>query len=140
MRRLAWQEIRKALRRQDTPPPPTAPEVFWTQFRARAAQVRRPQPAAAPARQRFRAPPLMKVAWAAATLTLAGLAVLSLRREPMPGSPTTNEHPSHALAPIASAIEEIEVFVPYSSVMIMQDAESGSAIVWLADLELSAEL
>ena len=34
-----------------------------------------------------------------------------------------------------SGVEEIEVFVPYSSVMIMKDAKSGGSLVWLAGLD-----
>jgi len=137
MGRLTWHDIRQQLRQQDSVPPPPPATEFWTRFRARARQRLRPEPT--PVRQRARpwAHPLPRLAWAAALLILTGLAVLLLQRDPTPGS-----GPLVAVAgrANASAIEEIEVFVPYSSMMIMQDAETGSAIVWLADLDVSAKL
>jgi hypothetical protein len=39
---------------------------------------------------------------------------------------------------LASAVEEIEVFVPYSTMMIMQD-DSGASMVWLADVEIGKD-
>ncbi len=121
MSRLKWSEIRAGLRRECSVPEPGEAKRFWIDFRARARLGPGPEAVgSAPLR-----PWVWRWRWALATVAVVGLLVFPLTRRV--GSEQTRE--------AGSEIEAIEVFVPYSALMIMQDQESGASVVWLADLE-----
>ena len=126
MGKLKWNRIRAELKAHCAPPGPKPRESFWASFRAQAQLVNRDDHAAA-ARPplAFRRP----LAWAAAAAVGVAFAVFV----------TLSQNGGNAQPPqLASAIEEIEVFVPYSTMMIMQD-DSGASMVWLADVQIGKD-
>lgn len=119
-----WQDIQAALREQDNAPAPRNAGEFWREFRIRAAQ-----PAAdAPPLPAFTFwPRMQRAVWATAALfAIMGIVGLSLRDTP-PGSDS----------PLMSEVQEINVAVPYSSIMVMRDAETGATMVWVSDPQQS---
>ncbi len=126
MGKLKWNVIQRALVASDTVPEPPPAEEFWADFKARASLAGR-----APALSAARSP---SVAWARFAWTTAAVAVVSaLLLVPLLRKPDVV---SIAAVPVGtSTVEEIEVYVPYSSVMILEDEETGGTIVWLDDLD-----
>ena len=122
MRRLKWQHVRDALVARNPAPAPLSAAEFWQEFRLRATRI----PVAAPARvaRRPRAV-VLRLAWAAVLVCLL-LGVLFRGRL---GAP-----PRGLARSELSTVEEIDVLVPYSSMIIVQDEESGGTLVLLADL------
>ena len=125
MGRLKWQQIRNALREQDRLPPVPAPAAFWTVFRQRLGAG--PAAAVRPAVHPFGLP-WPRLVWAFAALAFIATALTTVVK--------MSTHERRRDGAIVAAVEEIEVFVPYSSMMIMQDEQSGGAIVWVAGLDV----
>jgi len=121
MPHLKWKDIRRALQRETRVPEFPKEEAFWADFRAHASLG--PGPTAGDVASHV--PTAWRWGWALAATLAVTLLLFPLVK------PEKEEH----LVMANSAIEEIEVFIPYSSIIIMQDAKSGVSIVWLADLE-----
>lgn len=119
---MKWQRIQEALRREHAVPPAPPAERFWATFRARVAVD-----GASAVRPALRFSPRRHLSWAAAALVALTLAVVSLL--PPAGRPV-------ASTPRLSGVQEVDVFVPYSSMMIIEDDERGGSILWLAGLDM----
>lgn len=125
MSRYRWNEIRNRMKAEYAPPTPREAGEFWSNFRIRATAMQAPESSRTKRPQPIWGRPM----WAlAAALLVVGL-FLSLPRS---GGPATANGPVPR-----SEVKEIEVFVPYSSMMIMQDAKSGTSVVWLSDVKLN---
>jgi len=122
MGKVKWHDVRDALRRHATAPAPPPAEEFWEAFRAHASLG---PPAAERQAERPRALLLPRLAWAAAGAVALAAALVMFT--PPATRPPAQEH-------LVSQVEEVNVFVAYSSVMIMQDEKSGSALVWVAGM------
>jgi len=123
MSKTTWNELKDALRQRQTTPEPQARDEFWAGFRERATETTQDgaKPSLGPAPVLF---PRLAVLAAAAAVVIAGLLAQLIRGpEDMPKQQ------------LLSRVEEIEVFGEYSSVMIVQDADSGGTLVWVSDLE-----
>ncbi len=119
-----WNDIQKALR-EGVPPPPVRDETeFWSDFRARAELGPGPDAEATVARAGLP----WRLGWTLAVSAVVCIVAVSVfrTRTPSPHALTTTTR---------SEVEDIEVFVPYTSMMIMQDVSSGGSVVWLADLD-----
>ena len=120
MATMKWHEIREALcRRHDVPAAPP-PAEFWSRFRTRIESEPRPRQEEVRA---FQAPVIpWRFAWAAAAVAVLAFTLLLVA--------------PHRRDSRASRVDEIEVYVSYSTMMIMQDAKTGGAVVWLTDLDM----
>lgn len=125
MSRRDWKAIRKRIRAKYAAPSPRDGKAFWREFRTRAVQDGSD---AAPVRVPLSRAPRIPLVWAAAAVLIgvvSAVVLVKLRLETTPPR-TARQVP---------AVEEIEVFVPYTSMMIMQDAEDAGSIVWVTDME-----
>jgi len=123
MSREKWQNVQDAIRQQYRAPVTRDKQEFWSDFRARAELGPGPQ-AETPASSGVL---VRRLSWALAACLATALLITALAYRTQTGA-------GQAYAQ-RSQIEEVQVFVPCASVMIMQDAESGGSVVWLADLE-----
>lgn len=115
MRRVNWNDLRDGLRERNRAPEPRDADEFWADFRRRSGSQAAPTPLAV----------VPRLAWAAAA-AVALVAALSGVRVAL--SPAASSPPPLA----ASNVEEVEVMVSHTSMMIMQDDEA--AIVWVTDM------
>ena len=129
MAKLEWSQIQRELKQQASGPESPPADEFWTDFRSRLSAESREDVVSAPFL--WFAP---KTAWAmaAAFAFMLGLTALLLPTAP---SSSSNTVASAAVNQQVSEVEEIDVFVTYSSVMIMQDEQNGSTLVWVGDME-----
>lgn len=119
MGKIRWQHIRAVLREQAVAPPPQHETEFWREFRNRVGQ---PAADEQPARVLTFWPRVQRTIWAAAALfAIMGIVGLSLRSTDPGGK-----------SPLMSEVQEINVAVPYSSIMIMRDVETGATMVWVS--------
>lgn len=126
MAKLTWNQVREELSRRAASPAPAPADQFWAKFRSRAAREPRAEVVAVP--WLWFAP---SHAWAAAAAVavLAGLLWIA-----GPGGGASSRGAGGGPRLLVSAVEEIHVFVTYSSVVILQDAKNGSTLVWLGNL------
>ena len=120
MAALKWREIRAELAQRHAAPEPRPAPAFWADFRARLAVA--PGRVAAAARRRRLS---LGIAWATAALAVLVGAVALF---------TPGGERGAAPSAVASQVEDIKVFVPYSGVIIMHDAEHGGTLVWVAGM------
>ncbi|MBT3375606.1 MAG: hypothetical protein HN742_12060 [Lentisphaerae bacterium] len=121
MVKTKWHNIQKTLREQDDVPAPQQESEFWREFRIRAAQPVQDEESG-PALPFW--PRVQRTIWAAAALAvIVSVVGLSLRNTTTPGSDS----------PLMSEVQEINVTVPYSSIMVMRDVETGATMVWVSD-------
>lgn len=123
MSRVKWHDVRKVLQQEFHTPATRSEGDFWSDFRVRAELGPGPEGKA------VASPGVIprRFGWVLAVCIVLAVVVTSLmihKRTSGPGEMTA----------LRSEVEEIEIFVPYTSVMIVQDAESGGSVVWLADL------
>jgi hypothetical protein len=132
--------LKKALCDAATLPQPRPATAFWQDFRARASLTVQQAPEAATAPGGT----LLSLRWASAALVLLlglGAAALYLhpRLEPVQVAVAPAAPPRPALPPsILSKVEEVEVLSEYSSVMIVEDAENGGTLIWVASVDRPA--
>ncbi|OGV72078.1 MAG: hypothetical protein A3K19_08305 [Lentisphaerae bacterium RIFOXYB12_FULL_65_16] len=112
--------------RRSASPTPVPADQFWAKFRSQAAREPRTEAVVVP--WLWFAP---SQAWAAAA-AVAVLAGLLWIAGPGGGASTRGAGGGQRL--LVSAVEEIHVFVTYSSVLILQDEKNGSTLVWLGNL------
>lgn len=120
MGRLNWRQIVDELRRAESVPDPVEPDRFWPDFEARASLVTRESPEA-----RGLGTAGLWLGWAAAGLACLAVFVGIIMRTPA-APPAT--------AAAFSEVQEIDVLVSYSTMMIMQDSDSGSTLVWVGGM------
>jgi|GEM_PF-1650969 len=124
----------QALRQAAPLPEPRPAAEFWQDFRARSALTLQE----APDRVAVVGVRLTSLRWVVATaavLVLLASVSVFLRTGPVP--------PQVAQAPTATAttttdlstVQELEVFSEYSSVMIIEDAENGGTVIWVASAD-----
>ena len=124
--RLCDRELKRLLEDQQRIPPMTDATEFWAKFRARAELVPQVEPSA-PGRDQARA---FWPRWGLAGVTVATLLLLMLTIE-MP----LWRGPDGAERQALSKVDQVDVFVDYASMMIVEDSENGGTLVWLAGLE-----
>jgi hypothetical protein len=126
--------LRKALYEASSLPAPRPAAAFWQDFRARASLT--VQQAAEPAPARGGA--ALSLRWAAAALALlllvAAIATLRPSISPRQVAAVVVAPPPAEL----SKVEEVEVLSDYSSVMIVEDAENGGTVIWVASADTAA--
>ncbi len=128
---MKWQDMQSALRTACKAPEPRPAAEFWAEFNRRVAAMPAEALPATAASLPLSFPWARPLRWAAAALVAALLTLPVLLRQGAQ-APARNHDQAN------SELEEIEVFVPYSTMMIMQDRESGGTVVWLADLNKGA--
>jgi hypothetical protein len=118
-------DVVQVLREQVPQPEAPARERFWADFRARASLV--PQQSAGGltvGRSRWRSPVYAVLSAAAAVV----VAVAVFR-----GSGSSAVQPSAKL----SKVSELDVYMDYSSVMIVEDQQNRGTVIWMASADLS---
>lgn len=120
----SWNDIQNELKKKSGAPAQAAPELFWSDFKARARMTVQETPA--PARSR--------VLWA--SFAFAGsLALLALAAIPFFWAPTARAD--------AIQVTSLEVGSPHSGAMILnvvsENGKDKGAIVWVSGLEESHE-
>ena len=114
-----YTEIAQALRKQAACPPPLDRGIFWDRFKARTEFV--PQQTG-PAEKVGRSPwGFAAVAAAAAAAVIVAVAVIR--------GPAAASHPQ------LSKVSELDVYMDYSSVLIVEDRENRGTVIWLASAE-----
>mgnify|MGYP006275680451 CR=1 FL=1 len=118
--------INTAIRELQQPPPMRNSDKFWNEFKARAAIT--------PQTGTGTAAPRRKITWPRAVSIITGLAVLLVLAVLF--LPRDGNHDTTQL----SEVEEIDISVDYSGVMVMQDAQNGGTVVWVTDLNSEANM
>lgn len=114
-------QLIKALKGSDKPPVSRGKDAFWADFKARAATV--PQDGAQP----IPSPRILFQTWvrvAAAVLVLGVSGVLSVKMMNRSQAPEK-----------VSNIQEVDVFMEYSSMVILEDVDHGGTFVWITEEE-----
>ena len=123
MAKLKWHSVRDVMRQRHVAPAPAPAQEFWADFRRRAGPQLRAQVASE------RSVPVLpwRLSWvAAAALAMVLAAALAL-------GPLGRR--SVAAGGLGSSVAQVDVFVPYSTMMILQDQKTGGALVWVTDLD-----
>lgn len=110
--------LKQLLKACDDAPAPPASGEFWHEFRKRA-DVRKEESI----KESRRSFVLFRLA-AAASVVLAGSLFFQDENKP-PAKPVEKE----------AGVESVEVFEPNTSVMILEDADTGAKIVWVTGME-----
>jgi hypothetical protein len=126
MAKLTWNRIRDEMGRHNASPALTPTDRFWSAFRSRAAHEPRADVVAVPWLWFV---PSHAWAAAAAVAVLAGLLWVT-----GPGGSTPPRGAGSRQKLLVSAVQEIHVFVTYSSVVILPDEKNGSTLVWFGNL------
>lgn len=127
--------LRKALCEASSLPEPRPAAAFWQDFRARASLTVQQSPERAAV---VPADGMLSWRWAGAALVLLLLvsAVVALHPWARPGPVQVATVPLPVAPPAAlSKVEEVEVLSDYSSVMIVEDAENGGTVIWVASAD-----
>ena len=110
-----WNTVKEVLTTRDGPADGTERETFWSEFQARASLMN--QDDAVPARPR---PPLWGwVTAAACMLLVVGGLSYSWIASPAP----------------LSSIDSVEVIASHGALLIMEDQESQSTMLWVVDMQ-----
>lgn len=117
MKSTRWKDIEAALRKNKPMKPSADAQSFWSDFRSRAG-FRRQEKAVSPVLPIFI--PRWALAGACAAILLLVVGVQTFR------APAPQE---------ASRIDSLEVFASHSAVFIMEDEDSHSMIIWIADMD-----
>ena len=117
MRKISWKETEASLRQESTGKAVRPREDFWADFRARAAL--RNQDAPVPAQRPWN-PRLALAATCAIVLIAAGTITFYGGFSPAGGT---------------NRIQSLGVKATHSAVMIMDDKETQSTILWIVDME-----
>lgn len=128
MNKPTWQQIQEGLKSEYKAPDNRDASEFWTDFRARASLVNQTEESASAPQPLQWHRPMWAIATAAIIMVIFVFSPALRNNDPSQPATLLAEH---------SEVQEIEVFVPYSSMMIMQDAESGTSVVWLTDVEMT---
>jgi hypothetical protein len=127
--RLSDNELKQLLAGQQRIPPMADADEFWARFRARAELV--PQAEPSPAAHGLGT--ALWPRWALAGVTVAALILLMLTIE-LPLRRSSGRQALQAL----SKVDQVDVFVDYASMMIVEDSENGGTLVWLAGIDAEA--
>lgn len=126
--------LRKALCEASSLPEPRPAAAFWQDFRARASlTVQQSSEAAAVAP----AGSLLSLRWASAALLLLLVVSAAVALHPWARPVQVATVPVPPAAAL-SKVEEVEVLSDYSSVMIVEDAENGGTVIWVASADTAA--
>jgi hypothetical protein len=129
--------LAEALAKAAALPEPRSAEAFWQDFRARASLTVQETPATAA----VHAGALFSLRWAsvaAALLVVVGaltyLQPWARQTQVAERAPAVPAAPS-AQPALLSKVEEVDVLSEYSSVMIVEDAENGGTVIWVASAD-----
>lgn len=110
-------KIREALKATDHPPALRSVGDFWADFKSRAAHVPQDGVRVLPSPRVF-TQARIRVAAAAAVLAVSGIVALQFL-----------DHPENAGK--VSAVQAVDVFTDYSSLLILEDTDHGGTFVWI---------
>ena len=137
-RKISNQKLRELLDAAPAPESmankPMDAEEFWTKFRARASLTHQDS-VADEAESRVPISPFVRWRWLAPAMAAVVIAFFGVWRQPQ--SPVVADSGDVVEQDLSTEqlceVREVEVFVDYASVMIMQDDENGGTILLLAD-------
>ena len=122
MKRHSWNDIKGGISTRQPPGQMLDKDEFWSDFKARAKLRSQETPA------RNSRPLVLSwaVATACAVLLVAGIVKFQLTR-----SGDTVQH--------GSSVTSLDVMVPHSAVLIMNDEPDQGTIVWIVDMEMNGK-
>ena len=130
MKKPSWQHICEVLRVRHAPPLPMPADEFWRRVGPFLhADTAASGPAALLPLPLWGGRKRWAFAVAAALLFSAAVVVLEWRRLPQPGK---------KLAGI-SALEQVEVWVDYQSIMVVNSARHPGTVVWVSGMSAQSE-
>ncbi len=138
MSKHTWKDIESELKRTDAKPAMREPEAFWREFKARAdrAEIQITESR----------DPILFAGWlkaVAGIAVLAGVVFMHLRdaNESLTQSQEivlNSDTRSATSEGGESKIKSLEIFTCYEATLILKDEESGSSILWIANLDVGS--
>ena len=119
--KVPWNKVRGTIATEQSGPPPTDGNEFWSDFKARASLANQESVADAPLHGSFH--------WVVAARALAGVVLFAIMIAGAVFYVASREEGPNA-------VEYVEVIASHGGVLIMNDEESDGTILWVVDMEL----
>ncbi|MCF7855723.1 MAG: hypothetical protein K9N51_13060 [Candidatus Pacebacteria bacterium] len=127
MKQISNKELRELVQRAEPTPRIPRADAFWGRFKARAECMPRETNERPPAYPRL----WPKLALGAATVITLLLMLVVLEFPQLPVDNASGE-------PL-SRVDELDVYIDHTSVMIMKDRRSGGTLVWITGTEATTD-
>ena len=129
MKKMSNRDLRELVQRAEGSPEIPSADVFWDRFRARAEMVSQERPASV-AHGSGRLWP--RIALAGVTVLALALLIVTLEMPRQPANGGSLETP-------LSRVDELDVYIDHTSVMIMKDRHGGGTLVWITGTEAATD-